>query len=420
MKNTLIQALSAGVKYRLNYQESRIPRRSFISLLNRKKHKEFWALKGITLDIQKGEIVGVIGSNGAGKSTLLKAIAGIIPVTEGEITVNGTVAPLIELGAAFNPELTGAENIFLSGSIYRIPRKVIRTNFDKIVDFSGLKRFIHTPVKNYSSGMFIRLAFSIVLFFEPDVVLIDEVFSVGDAVFQQRSFEKMLFFKDRGAAIVLVSHDLNLIGQVCGRVLVLSQGRAAFLGPAEESINRYLQLIKSREGLEAEKPESEAGAGPGETPGDAGAVIAAEDSRRWGNRRVEIGSVEFVDERGNPKSVFQTGDYFEARLAYVSHLEGQTPVFGAAICTISRMLIYGPNTLEGALPEPLPPRGVVRFIVPALPLYQGDYLFSASAYDQTLSVAYDHHEMMYFFRVVSRDHRDFGCVRIDSRWEIQL
>ena len=255
--------------------------------------------------------------------------------------------------------------------------------------------------------MFIRLAFSIVIFFKPDVVLIDEVFSVGDAVFQQRSFEKMLFFKERGAAIVLVSHDLNLISQICGRALVLSKGRASFLGKAEEAINHYLQLIRSREGLEEDARRTE-----------AGAVVAAEDSRRWGNRKVEIVGVDFVDEKGNRKNVFSTGDYFEARLSYVSHGAGVKAVFGAAFNTIYKMLIYGPNTLEADFPDSLPERGTVRFIVPRLPLFEGDYHFSASVYDPSLTVAYDHHEMMYFFRVVSRGGRDFGCVRIDSRWEL--
>jgi ABC-type polysaccharide/polyol phosphate transport system ATPase subunit len=406
MEDILIRTSSAGIKYFLNYEDSLTPAGTFHSLLFRKKRKEFWALKDVSFEIKKGEIFGVIGSNAAGKSTLLKAIAGIIPASEGKIFVNGNIAPLIELGAAFNPELTGAENIYLTGSIYKIPRKVIRENFEKIIDFSGLRRFIHTPVKNYSSGMYIRLAFSIVIFFQPDVVLIDEVFSVGDAVFQQRSFEKMLFFKERGAAIVLVSHDLNLISQICGRVLVLSKGKMSFLGTAEGGINHYLQLIKSREGLEEDAQRTEP---PAE----------AEDSRRWGNRTVEILKVDFVDEKGNPKNVFYTGDYFEARISYVSHLAGAKAVFGAALSTIYKMLIYGPNTLESKFPDSLPDKGTVRFIIPSLPLFEGDYLFSASVYDPSLTLAYDHHEMMYYFRAISRGTRDFGCVRIDSRWEIE-
>jgi hypothetical protein len=216
----------------------------------------------------------------------------------------------------------------------------------------------------------------------------------------------MLFFKEKGAAIVLVSHDLNLISQICSRALVLSKGKMSFLGPAEGAINHYLQLIKSREGLEEDAQRAEPRA-------------AAEDSRRWGNRMIEILGVNFVDEQGNPKTVFRTGDHFEARISYVSHLAGAKAVFGAALSTVYKMLIYGPNTLESEFPDAVPDQGTVRLIIPSLPLFQGDYLFSASVYDPSLTVAYDHHEMMYFFRVTGRGKPDFGCVRIDSRWELQ-
>ena len=400
-----------GIRFFLNLDKGRSLRKDGLKALApafRKPRKdEFWALRDITLEIERGEIFGIIGGNGAGKSTLLKIIAGIFPHTEGGVRLRGTIAPLIELGAAFNPELTGAENIYLTGSIFRIPRRVIRENFDRIVDFSGIRKFIDSPVKNYSSGMFIRLAFSIIIFFQPDIVLIDEVFSVGDAVFQQKSFEKILSFKEKGAAIVLVTHDLNLVGQICGRALVLSRGRMSFLGPSEAAIDHYRQLLKSGDGLENGRPAGTGAAG-----------IA--DSRRWGNRQVEIRSVRFVDENGTPKNIFYSGDYFEAQISFVSKLGNERPVFGAAISTIYKMLIYGPNTLESGLVDDgaIPPEGVVRFIIPKIPLFEGDYLFSASCYDPSLSLAYDHHEMMYSFRVAGRGAAEFGCVRIDSRWEM--
>ncbi len=374
------------------------------SILRRRKKVDLWALKGIDLEVRKGEIFGVIGSNGAGKSTLLKALSGIIPVTEGTVALDGRIAPLIELGAAFNPELTGAENIYLTGSIYRVPRRVIREKFDSIVEFAGLRKFIHSPVKNYSSGMFIRLAFSIVIFFEPDVVLIDEVFAVGDAVFQQRSFEKILEFRDRGATIVLVTHDLDFVSRICDRTLVLSNGRASFLGPTEEAIRHYQGLIKNREGLE----EGTSSAPP----------AASGDSRRWGNKEVELRDVLFLDETGTPKKQFHTGDYFEARVSYVSRLRDKVPVFGAALSTIHGLLIYGPNTLEARFPERIPAEGTVRFIIPQLPLLDGEYHFSVSAYDRSLSTAYDHHDRMYYFRVLKHPEKEFGYVRIACRWEL--
>jgi len=365
--------------------------------------REFWALQDVSLDVQKGEILGIIGGNGAGKSTLLKLIAGIFPPTTGGVKTCGTVAPLLELGAAFNPELTGLENIYLTGSIYRIPRKIIRENIDRIIDFSGLEQFTRVPVKNYSSGMFMRLAFSMVIFFKPEIVLIDEVFSVGDESFQQKSFEKILSFRKRGASIILVTHDANLITRICDRVLVLSDGKLSFLGGAEEAVRHYRQLIQSGEGLDRRRQE----------------VKPKPDSSRWGSKEVEILSVDFVDEKGQTKKDFLSGDYFEARIRFRSSLKNQAPVFGVAVSTIYKLFIYGPNTLEAEFPDKVPSSGVVRFVIPQLPLMEGDYLFSAAAYDETLSKAYDHHEQMYHFRILKDQKKEFGSVRIRSLWKLE-
>jgi len=216
----------------------------------------------------------------------------------------------------------------------------------------------------------------------------------------------VMSFREKGATILFVSHDLNLISQLCDRVLVLSQGKTSFLGPAEEAIDHYRQLIKRGEGLEID-------------PGLAERPVSMTDSRHWGNRQVEITSVCFFDKTGSPKNTFYSGDYFEARIFYFSHLEDSVPIFGIAINTVYKMLIYGPNTLETDFPKKIPKKGVVKFIIPFLPLFEGEYLFSVSAYDQTLNTAYDHHDMMYNFHVVSRETRDFGCVRINSHWEVE-
>ena len=410
MDNTSIQVSSVGIKFFLRSgpgKEDDGRRKSTKSWFSRRKKKEFWALRDISFEARKGEIFGIVGSNGAGKSTLLKVIAGIYPATQGEIRAEGKIAPLIELGAAFNPELTGAENIYLTGSIYRIPRRVIRENFGEIVSFSGLRKFINIPVKNYSSGMFIRLAFSIIIFFQPDIVLIDEVFSVGDEVFQKKSFEKILSFQRQGATILLVTHDANLITQICDRALILSQGQMSFLGPAEEAVAHYHQLIKSAEGLEADSRL------PQQPPPPA-------EAKRWGTKQVEIKSVDFVDEEGRAKKNFISGGYFEAQISYISRLgREERPIFGVSMSTIYKLLIYGPNTLEAGLPRKIPPEGVVRFIVPHLPLLEGDYLFSAAVYDESLRTAYDHHEMMHHFRVIPSGSREIGSVRIRSEWKIE-
>jgi len=408
--DTSIKVSELGIKFNLNYgKKLQLKTERLItlkSLLLHGKKKEFWALRHIGFEAKKGEIFGIIGGNGAGKSTLLKIIAGIYPPTEGDIQTEGTIAPLIELGAAFIPEMTGAENIFLTGSIYRIPIKTIKEQFQKIVEFSGLKNFIDTPVKNYSSGMFIRLAFSIVIFFQPDVVLIDEVFSVGDESFQQRSFEKILSFKQRGATILLVSHNSEIISQICDRALVLSQGEAPFCGPAQEAVSRYRQLTREREDLQEDDrfekhPERN------------------HESKRFGNKEVDLKTVRFVDAEEREKDAFYTGDYFEAQIPYESHLKDSRPVFGVAISTIYKLLIYGPNTLETPVEGTVRDKGIVRFIIPSLPLIEGDYLFSVAAYDPQLKTAYDHHENMYHFRVLSQGKKEFGSVKIESRWAFE-
>jgi len=413
-----IQLDSVGIKFNLNVdREVSLKKeglKAFGRILRSKRGKDFWALKEVSLKVGRGEILGIIGANGAGKSTLLKIIAGIYLPTEGRISVKGNLAPLIELGAAFNPELTGAENIFFVGSIYRVPRWQIKEKFDQIVEFSGLRRFINSPIKNYSTGMFLRLAFSMVIFFEPDIVLIDEVFAVGDEVFQQKSFEKILSFRKRGATIVFVSHDLNLIQQICNRVLVLHRGRVNFIGSANEAVQVYRQLLARGESLGEASGISMAGESE-ETLSTIG------EGRRWGDRKVEVISVSFVNERGEPKRIFAPGDYFEARIAYISRLpEGsEEPVFGVAINTIYKMLLYGPNTLSDDVKGRLGKKGVVRFIIPELPLFDGDYLFSVAVYDQSLSHAYDHHEMMYHFRVASSERKEFGCVRLTHHWLLE-
>jgi len=396
--NYSIRVDSLGVKFLLNSEPEAGQKK-------RERKKEFWAIKDISFETKKGEILGIIGSNGAGKSTLLKVIAGIFPPSFGGFQVNGNIAPLLELGAAINPELTGSENIFLTGAIYQIPKTEIKEKYDRIVEFSGLRKFINIPVKNYSSGMFMRLAFSSIIFFQPDIILIDEVFSVGDEVFQQKSFEKILSFRRQGATIILVSHDANMISQLCDRALILSEGKKYFLGPADKAVEQYHKLIKGGEGLETDVrlPDT---------------TSSLEEPQRWGNKKVSIQSVTFVDKQGKPRDSFSSGDYFEARISYISHLENESLIFGVAINTIYKVLIYGPNTLDVQFPESIPQQGVIRFKIPCMPLLEGDYLFTATAYDNTLNIAYDHHDMMYHFRIDPGKPYEFGSVRIQSEWDI--
>lgn len=210
-------------------------------ILGRDTKEIFWALKDITLDIKKGEVIGVIGKNGAGKSTLLKILTGITPPTTGEIKITGKVASLLEVGTGFHPELTGRENIFLNGAILGMTKKEITRKFDQIVEFSGIEKFLDTPVKRYSSGMYVRLAFSVAAHLEPDILLVDEVLAVGDAEFQKKSLGKMSeVTRVAGRTILFVSHNMGAIQKICTRCILLENGSIKRIGETKDVIEDYL------------------------------------------------------------------------------------------------------------------------------------------------------------------------------------
>lgn len=200
---------------------------------------EFWALRNISFSVAQGESIGIIGHNGAGKSTMLKHLNGIMKPTGGTITVNGKLSALIEIGAGFHPDLSGRENIFLNGTILGMSRAEIRRKFDEIVDFSGLEEFIDTPVKRYSSGMHARLGFSVAVHLEPDILVVDEVLSVGDYVFQKKGLDKMHSILKGGATVLFVSHNLRAVSDLCDRSLLLDHGRVLLDGPTHEVIDCY-------------------------------------------------------------------------------------------------------------------------------------------------------------------------------------
>jgi lipopolysaccharide transport system ATP-binding protein len=209
--------------------------------------ESIWALKDITFDIHPGEAVGIIGSNGAGKSTLLKILSRITDPTEGVVDIYGRVGSLLEVGTGFHPELTGRENIFLNGAILGMPRAEIAQKFDKIVNFAEIEKFIDTPVKHYSSGMYVRLAFSVAAHLEPEILLVDEVLAVGDAKFQRKSLGKMDDVAKQGRTVLFVSHNMALIQAFCERGIYLNEGKVAAIGPMEEVVTKYLKTLEQKE-----------------------------------------------------------------------------------------------------------------------------------------------------------------------------
>ncbi|MBI5349008.1 MAG: ABC transporter ATP-binding protein [Chloroflexi bacterium] len=235
-----------GVRYRLpkehvpTFKEFAIQR----MLRGRMEYHNFFALEDVTLEVRRGEVFGIVGANGAGKSTLLKVIARVLPPTRGRVWVRGRVAPLLELGAGFDPELTGRENVFLNGALLGRSRAEMESRLEAILDFAGVREFIDAPLYTFSSGMMARLGFAIATDVEPDILIVDEILSVGDADFQEKSFNRLQQFRQRGATIVLVSHNLSAIQTLCSRAAWLKHGKVQAVGEASEVAARYHEDVK--------------------------------------------------------------------------------------------------------------------------------------------------------------------------------
>jgi ABC-2 type transport system ATP-binding protein len=237
----MIKLQNISLKYRLIKERRRTFQAHIVNYFKGKRLETqiLWALKDISMDIDDGDALGIVGRNGAGKSTLLKVVSGVMNPTEGIVRVQGKIAPLIELGAGFDPELTGRENIYLNASILGFSRKEINAKYDRIVEFSELKDFIDAPLKNYSSGMIARLGFSVATEVDPDILIIDEVLAVGDAQFKTKSKERISQFRDKGVTILFVSHDMDEVRSLCGKVLWLDHGRMKMIGDADKVIAEY-------------------------------------------------------------------------------------------------------------------------------------------------------------------------------------
>jgi len=245
MNDLTIKITDVSLKYRLARERPGTIQEYIVQRLKGRRvdYEDFWALREINLEIGKGETLGLIGPNGAGKSTLLKVIAGILTPVEGSITVNGKIAPLIELGSGFNMELTGKENIYLNSSILGLSRKETDSKFDRILAFSELGEFIYSPLKSYSSGMVARLGFSIATEVDPDILIIDEILSVGDEHFREKCDERILSFKQKGVTILFVSHSMNDIKRLCDRAVCLEHGKVAFEGNSAEVVDFYMKSL---------------------------------------------------------------------------------------------------------------------------------------------------------------------------------
>ncbi len=247
MSKTALKLTDISMQFNLSSEKLDSLKEFFIKFMKKDIHyDEFWALKDINFEVEKGDRLGILGLNGAGKSTLLKVIAGVYKPTTGTVERNGLIAPLIELGAGFDPQYTGAENIYLYGAVLGFSKKFIDEKYDEIVEFSGLKKFIDVPLKNYSSGMRSRLGFSIATAVEPDILILDEVLSVGDARFKKKSEAKVMQLFDKGATVLFVSHNINQVKRICNKAILLQEGKIIASGDVNDVCEVYEAKINEQ------------------------------------------------------------------------------------------------------------------------------------------------------------------------------
>jgi len=366
-------------------------------------YHEFWALQNISLEIQRGEVFGIIGPNGAGKSTLLKVVARVLRPTTGRVRVYGRIAPLLELGAGFDHELTGRENIYLNGAILGYSRKNIETRFHRIVEFAGLQEFIDAPLRTYSTGMIARLGFSVATDVRPEILIVDEILGVGDAEFQTKSFERIQNFQGSGTTILLVTHDLGRVKEMCGRAVWLDHGKIVAMGSATGIANQYLGHTTDVEGERLAEESTTQGI------------------KRIGTCKVEIINVRVTDGNGLEQTIFQTGQHLAIHMDYLAHEPVPAPVFGVAVHRQDGFHITGPNTTQAGLTLPtIEGEGTVTYDVPYLPLLEGLYQLTVAVVNQNDTEIFDYHDRAYPFRVMNAGEigERYGLMTLSGEWDL--
>ena len=386
--DVVIKAEGVGKMYEL-YARPQDRIKQLFPITGKRYYREHWALRDVSFEVRRGEAFGVIGRNGAGKSTLLQLLAGVLDPTEGEIFVPEKITALLELGSGFKPEFTGRQNIFINAAVLGVPRRVVRERMDDIIAFADIGRYIDQPVKTYSSGMFLRLAFAVTTSLEPEVLIIDEALAVGDVFFRQKCYDRLEGLLEKGVVVALVSHALNDVAQFCDRALMLDRGGVEFVGDAAEAVKLF--MLKSQ-------------AGPGGGPrraalserAAAGAALAPEDEAEgfWpaedafldlsgltpaSNGMVECVQAALCDAGGRAALGFEQGQtaYIYCRYKVLQDME--VPVAGVEIINDKRVIVFGKNTLQFDCPTPrfTPAGAVLRVCYEVkLALGPGEYTFN--------------------------------------------
>lgn len=381
-------------------------------------------LKDVSFSIPRGSTVGIIGRNGSGKSTLLKLITGIYRPSSGTLEVNGRISALLELGAGFHPDFTGRENILINGVILGMSRAEVKSRMDEIIAFSELGDFIDEPVRTYSSGMYMRLAFAIATHVDPEILIVDEILAVGDDHFSRKSMAKMNEFKDRGKTILLVTHDLATVQRWCDRAIWLDRGGMAADGRPDEVVNQYRRTVAQEEMSAPDAPSAVVAQpapvvdAPSEPAPAPRPQTGTASDQRWGSFKVEISAVRILDRNGREKQVFDVEEPLTIELEFVSFEPVEDVVFGVGIFQADGLRVYGTNThVDGVpLPRPFPERGTVRIDFARLGFIDGNYVLDVAAHTVSGEM-YDMHRQLYRFAVRSAVP-DVGVARPPHGWRV--
>jgi len=370
----------------------------------------FWSLREVSFTVERGHTIGVLGKNGAGKSTLLRLLAGIGKLDEGRVEVHGRVSGLLELGAGFHPDLTGRENVYVNGVIGGCSRREIDRRFASIVEFAELAEFIDSPLRTYSNGMQMRLAFAVAIHAEPEILLIDEVLSVGDIGFQKKCLDRIAEIKQRGCTIVLVTHDDTMARRLCDQVLWLRAGRLVADGPAEEVADRYVSQFADETQRRTPQHRAEAAASSG--------IPLRMNENRFGSQEVQIAEVRLLDSEFRSLVKLRSGAAMRVEIDYVAQRPVEKPIFGIEITTADGSVcckLHDEAVASRALPAGS--RGTVAVQFERLDLGAGSYFVNAGVYQSDWDYTYDYHYRTYPLQVGAGETQQEAPLHPPHRWE---
>lgn len=370
-------------------------------------YEKFVALQDVSFTVNRGESIGIIGDNGSGKSTLLKIISRILRPTRGSVEVNGKITPFLELGVGFQPDLTARENIELYSTIMGLSDKEISKNMDSVLAFAGLEKFRDTKLKNFSSGMQVRLAFATAIQRVPDILLVDEVLAVGDMEFQQKCMDVFNQYKEQGVTLMFVSHDLSSVRKFCDKTILMIDGKMAAFGATGDVIDRYV-YGSEQNGQQESTEEHTSDTVEGKKLG----------KKRWGNKEVEIITVKLYDKFDHENYQYKCGDMLKICISYLTGVPVHDPIFGIAIYSEDNTYYYGTNTDIGGLSlGTIEKDGSIEVVIPSIPFLSGRFLLTVAAHSRG-HIPYDWHDRLCAFNVINTGSVS-GIIDLKSQWAIK-